>query len=278
VKRSRILIVEDEGLVARDIQMTLQRLGYDVPPPVATGEDAIAAALALEPDLVLMDIRLRGKMDGIEAAEVLRRDGRAPVVFLTAHSDEATLARAKKAEPFGYVVKPFEETDLRTAIEVALYKHAMDLRVRRSEELLSGILDAMSDAVITTDQSGRIVYVNPAAVTLLRMQEEECVGKPLAEVLRISVPGGDEQFVDALLEVPLTRQPRALDGLHLESAKGGESVPIRGVASAVHDGVPGARGLLLVLRDERPAARIRELVRERDLLRARLHERVEDLV
>jgi response regulator RpfG family c-di-GMP phosphodiesterase len=122
----QILVVEDEGIVAADIQDRLISLGYDVPATVASGEEAILKIPHLSPDLVLMDIVLQGEKDGIEIAEEIRQRFEIPVVFLTAHADDSTLKRAKVAEPFAYILKPFEEKELQTALEMALYKHKVE--------------------------------------------------------------------------------------------------------------------------------------------------------
>ena len=120
--KARILVVEDESVVALDIKMRLIKLGYEVSRIVSTGEDAISAAQELKPDLVLMDIVLKGPMLGTEAAQKIHDMLDIPIVFLTAHADDKTLGRAKMAEPFGYITKPFEGVDLRATIEIALYK------------------------------------------------------------------------------------------------------------------------------------------------------------
>jgi signal transduction histidine kinase len=132
----RILIVEDQRLIAADLQCTLERLGYVVIGSVPSGEEAIARAGETSPDLVLMDILLRGKMDGIQAAKLIRDHYDKPVVFLTAYADIETIIRAKITTPFGYLVKPFNERELHAAVEVALHTHQMDRqlaeeRVRR---------------------------------------------------------------------------------------------------------------------------------------------------
>lgn len=128
---TRILIVEDEGIVALDIQQQLIGLGYDVPAMAASGEDAIRKAAETRPDLVLMDIRLKGEMDGIQAAQHIQARSGIPIIYATAHSDEATLQRAKITGPFGYVLKPFETRELHIAIEIALYRHQMELQLKR---------------------------------------------------------------------------------------------------------------------------------------------------
>ena len=126
---TRILVVEDEILVARDLQDLLTEMGYEVPDIAGSGEEALGKIEALRPDLVLMDIRIRGDMDGIAVAEQVRRRYRIPVVYLTAYADDATVQRAKITEPFGYVLKPFQDRELETTIEIALYKHAAERRI-----------------------------------------------------------------------------------------------------------------------------------------------------
>ncbi|MGF1495621.1 MAG: ATP-binding protein [Elainellaceae cyanobacterium] len=126
----KILVVEDERVVARDIEKRLKKLGYAIAASVSTGQDAIAAAADQHPDLILMDIRLKGDMDGVEAAEHIRSQQDIPVIYLTAYADETTLQRAKITEPFGYIIKPFDEKDLHVAIEVALRRRLAELAVQ----------------------------------------------------------------------------------------------------------------------------------------------------
>ena len=139
---ARILVVEDEGIVGLDIQSKLEAMGYDVPTVVSTGAEAISSAERLRPDLVLMDIQLEGKMDGVDAAERIGAAYEIPVVYLTAYSDETTLARAKTTQTFGYLLKPFEERELYTTVEIALYRHRaesekahLEERVRQSQKM-----------------------------------------------------------------------------------------------------------------------------------------------
>ncbi|WP_406660354.1 response regulator [Methanolobus sp. ZRKC3] len=127
----KILVVEDENVVALELKKRLKRLGYQVSSVARSGKEAISKAEGFLPDLVIMDIRLKGDMDGIQAAQVIRENFSIPVVYLTAHSDDETLKRAKQTEPYGYILKPFEEDDLRTAIEIALYKHQMENCLRK---------------------------------------------------------------------------------------------------------------------------------------------------
>lgn len=128
--QNRILLVEDEAIVVRDIETALDRLGYEVVASVDSGEEAVAKARELRPDLVLMDVRLGGAMTGIQAAAEIRQARGTPVIYITAHSDEETLRRAKETGPFGFVVKPFKASELRCAIEVALHKHLYEEAIR----------------------------------------------------------------------------------------------------------------------------------------------------
>ncbi|QWR78848.1 response regulator [Candidatus Magnetomonas plexicatena] len=126
-----ILIVEDERIIARDIEKRLKRMGYAVVGIMTTGENAVKTLSENIPDLVLMDIRLKGKIDGIEAANQIRKQYDIPIIFLTAHSDKDTLDRAKVAQPYGYLLKPFNVKDIATTIEISLYKHKMDIRCKQ---------------------------------------------------------------------------------------------------------------------------------------------------
>jgi len=156
----RILVVEDENIVARDICARLEHFGYSVSEPVATGEEAIARARELKPDLVLMDIMLRGPMDGIQAASAIRLEMDVPVVYLTAFVDDKNLQRAKVTEPFGYLLKPFEERELRITIEMALYKHRMERQLRESNAFNRLLVQTIPFGMDIVDESGRILFMS----------------------------------------------------------------------------------------------------------------------
>lgn len=137
----RVLVVEDESIVSKDIQRSLERLGYEVAGASSTGEKAIELAKEEQPDIVLMDIMLKGEMNGIETANKIKNDRHVPVIFLTAYADQATLNNAKITEPHGYILKPFKEVDLNTSIEVALYKHQKEEEVIKERDLLYSLVE-----------------------------------------------------------------------------------------------------------------------------------------
>lgn len=158
--KTSILVVEDEAIVAKDIQNSLKKLGYNVPSVENSGEDAIESAGQHRPDLVLMDIMLKGQISGIEAADQIKKRYEIPVIFLTAYADESTLSKAKVTEPYGYIIKPFKEIDLHTSIEMALYKHGKEQEVKRERDLYSAIVtDKSSDDCIFVKSNSRLVKV-----------------------------------------------------------------------------------------------------------------------
>ncbi len=180
--RTRILVVEDEAVVARDICQQLREQGYDPVAHTATGEDAIDLAGQHRPDLVLMDIHLAGEMDGITAARTIRDRFALPVVFLTAFSGRETLERAREVEPFGYIIKPFDEQDLRTVVEMAVFKHRAEARHRASEARYRALTESAHDAIITADGAGQIVGWNHGALRIFGYTAAEIHGHSFASL------------------------------------------------------------------------------------------------
>ncbi len=177
----RILIVEDQNITAMDIRQTVQELGYEAIGPVASGNDAVTCALAQRPDVVLMDIMLKGPMDGIEAAQAIRSQYRCPVIYVTAHSDEPTLDRAMITEPFGYILKPINKRELHTAIEMALCRHKLEQGLRESEERYRTAIEYSNDGVAIT-QEGKHVYVNRRFLEMFGYSgPEEILNKSIAD-------------------------------------------------------------------------------------------------
>jgi PAS domain S-box-containing protein len=185
MKKCNILIVEDEALIAANLVHTLSSLGYAVHKPVATGEDAIRAVKARQPDLVLMDIELIGEMNGIEAAEKIRAIADIPIVYLTAYSDDLRLKQARLTEPYGYIVKPAHSRELHATIEMALYKHGLDRKLKASEEKYRDIFENSVMGLFQTVPSGRMINVNNA---LARMYGFSDAAEMLAADLYVGNP------------------------------------------------------------------------------------------
>ncbi|MCX7788308.1 MAG: response regulator [Spirochaetes bacterium] len=181
----RILIVEDENIVALDIKMHLRKYGFQVAGIFSSGEEVLAHIEEAKPDLILMDIKLQGNLDGLETSRIIKERYGLPVVFLTAFADEATLQRAKVMEPFGYIIKPFEEKELRTAIVIGLYRHSMEKKLRYREELFSKTLRSITDAVIVLDPQERIEYMNPVAESLLGQSLIKAQGKKFRDLFTL---------------------------------------------------------------------------------------------
>lgn len=182
---TKILVVEDEAIVAESIRIKLKKMGYYVISTASSADEAIRKTGEYLPDMVLMDIVLQGEMDGIEAAGQIHTLFDIPVVYLTAYSDEKTLLRAKITEPFGYIIKPFKERELQVAIEISLFKHDMEKKLKERNEWFSVTLNSISDGVIATDSKGCVIFMNTVAQSMTGWELDMADGKPLKEVLSI---------------------------------------------------------------------------------------------
>ncbi len=182
---TKILVVEDEAIVAESIRIKLKKMGYSVISTASSADEAIRKTEEYLPDLVLMDIVLQGEMDGIGAAEQIYSRFDIPVVYLTAYSDEKTLIRAKITDPFGYIIKPFKERDLQVAIEIALFKHDMERKLKERNKWFYITLNSISDGVVATDSKGYVLFMNTVAQSMTGWGMDKAEGKPLKEVLSI---------------------------------------------------------------------------------------------
>jgi len=181
-----LLVVEDEVLVARDIKSRLIRMGYQVVDTVTRGQVAIEQALALRPDLILMDIHLADEIDGVEAAIQIRKQFDVPVIFCTAYSNQETLDRAKVSDPYGYVLKPFDNRELEINIEIALYKHRVEKDLSNTRNRLDATLTSISDGVIVTSLPGEICLYNPMAAEITGWGTEDAVSMELSRIMPLS--------------------------------------------------------------------------------------------
>lgn len=254
-----ILLVEDEPVIAMDIRRRLEQLGYPRPVTVKTGEEAIQAAPALQPDLILMDIMLGGEMDGIDTAAHIRGELTVPIIYLTAHADPGTLHRAKITEPFGYIMKPFEDRELHTCIEMALYKHKMERDLRHKERWFATTLRSIGDAVITLDGNGCVTLVNNAAEKLFDLSELDVAGQRFADVFRIR---------DDTTGLPLsTRAALGRNDLYVHASPAtaespsGKTTPVDITITETVDPMDQTGGSVIVLRDATERKRSEEVLR-----------------
>jgi len=170
----KVMVVEDQGIVANDVKMRLTKIGYEVTGVCLSGEEALSHIAVNKPDIILMDIMLGEGIDGIETSAKIRETKDTPIIFLTAYEDEGTLARAKKVNPSGYILKPFDERDLRTAIEIALNNYRMESKLRESEKKFRVLAQEISDAV-TVFAGKAFIWTNEAFVKLTGYRPEELV-------------------------------------------------------------------------------------------------------
>jgi PAS domain S-box-containing protein len=257
----KILIVEDDNIVAADLQKRLMTLGYDIVGIVTSGEEAIKKAILSSPDLVLMNVRLRGEMDGIEAASTLRFQHGIAVVFLSAVADNDTMKRASKTEPFGYILKPFEERELHTTIEMALNRRELERKFKENETWYGTTLRSIGEAVISTNTLGTILFMNTAAENLTGWKMSEVLGKDLLKVFRTSEqtikPHGTNP-VDQILKNKITA---VLKNHATLISREGKEIPIEESASPIKDALGTVVGVVLVFKDVSDRKRVQEALK-----------------
>jgi PAS domain S-box-containing protein len=238
----RILIVEDEKIAAMELRAHILNLGYEPLGPVSSGEEAIANIRDLCPDAILMDIVLKGPMDGIQASNIILSQYSCPIIYVTAHSDQFTLDRAKSTRPFGYIIKPVDERELHIVIEIALYQHEMEEQLREREQWFRTTLKSIDEAIIALDIQGKVTFINPVAQTFLGWPEADAIGKSALEVFDVvgeeseSRPGIRPGKGDKHVSI-LTREKKAL--------------PVVYRAAPIVNGTQDVMGIVIIFR-ERP--------------------------
>ena len=263
VQPVHVLVVEDERIVARDIKACLEGLGYIVAGMATSGEEAIAKARDLCPHIVLMDIRLEGEMDGVEAAQHIWNELQIPVIYATGYSDTATVDRATDSELFGYILKPIKERDLYIAIKNALQRQQQQTSLIEQQRWVSMILKVIGDGVIVTDAQGQVKFLNLVAESLTGWMLEEAVNQPLLQVFQLV----NEQTPHIPLENPVTEVLRTGKTVYLVNpvlliTKEGRQIPIADSAAPLKDNQGNIIGVVVVFRDVAE----RELVQERAAL------------
>ena len=237
MEKKKILIVEDERIVTEDIRTKLEYVGYVVAGIASSGEESLKKTEKLQPDLVLMDIVLEGKMDGIEAASQILSRFNIPVVYLTAYSDERTLKKAKVTEPFGFIIKPFEAQDLFTAIEMALYRHKLRNMLKESEERYNALFDRSLSYVYLHDFNGKFIDANNATLKALGYKRKEILPLNFTSLIDKSQLPKAAQSLEEIIRTGHQKKP---DEYKLRS-KDGSTIWVETEGSLIYkDGKPFA--------------------------------------
>lgn len=264
MNKTRLLIVEDEGLVARDLENMTRTMGYEVCGVANTADEALVQVASLQPELVLMDVVIKGTLDGIAAAEKIWEVYHIPVIYVTAYTDEVTVQRATLSEPFGYILKPFDERELKIAVEMAIYKSRMALKLREREEWLSALLKSIGDGVIATDSEGLITFLNPLAEKLTGWKHEEALNRPLVEVFSTlnCAPGARHEVNRSPEETTLR-------------SKNGTIFPIEKIIMPLNSSAGNSSGRVIVFRDISTRKQTEQALKES---RDRLHQALQGTI
>jgi diguanylate cyclase (GGDEF)-like protein/PAS domain S-box-containing protein len=261
----QIMVVEDERVVAADLEMRLRRLGYRVPAVVSSGEEALCRAAETNPDLVLMDIMLAGQLDGMETAARIKDGLDIPVIYLTAHGDAGTLQRAKSLEPFGYILKPFDERNLHAAVEVALFRAQMERKLKQREQWLAATLQGIGEAVIAIDSKGNIAFMNGVAQAMTGYRQEEATGRSLPEVVRIIHEETRQSMESAALKTLRDGVVVRQEDRTVLVAKDGREIPVAETASPIKDSKGHVTDVVLIFRDMSERRRTEAMLRSLSL-------------
>ncbi|NTU85983.1 MAG: response regulator, partial [Chloroflexales bacterium] len=245
----RLLIVEDEAIIARDLATTVESFGHAVVGVVASGAEALALAAEQQPDLVLMDIHLAGRLDGIATARQLQAQRPLPVIYLTAHVDDETMRRAAATGPVGYLLKPFDERTLWSMLELATHQRQLARQIQTSEARFAVTLRNIGDAVLVTDLAGQITFANDVATQLLGLTLEQLVARPL-EMTLVLVDAATRQPVPSLVaQVLAANRQVQLTAPTLLLAHDGQEWPIEDSAAPVRDDAGALIGVVVVFRE-----------------------------
>lgn len=243
-----VLIVEDEAIVAEDLSDQLTDMGYYICGIADNCADALRLAEQHRPQVVMMDIVIKGGVDGIITAEKIARRFQIPVVFATAYSDASTIARAARAAPYGYITKPYQARDVRAAIEVALYKHTLEQRLKESERWFSATLRCVADGVIATNLAGLVQFVNPAAERLLGKKADALLGQPAVDILQFAEREAQPHPLEQLWQQETPEQAEIIFGLCLQQSTG-RTLHIDLAAAVIRDEQETCVGTVIALRD-----------------------------
>ncbi|HZW38656.1 MAG TPA: ATP-binding protein [Ignavibacteriaceae bacterium] len=244
----KILIVEDELIVANDVALTLKKNGYEVVGISPSGESAIQKAKDHQPDVILVDIKLKGKMNGIEAVEKIKTFLDVPIIYLTANSDKETFENAKITSPLAFLIKPINFNELYTTIEVALFKHKMDKQLRESEKWLSTILNTIHDAVLASDKDGKIKYINPTAHKIAGFTLANTQDSTIFDVFQIYDEKTNAHLVKYLYDA-LSFSKETIFTRNVVLKLQHKEIPVQGRISPILDAQLNVMGMVIVFQD-----------------------------
>lgn len=199
-----ILIVEDEFLIAEGIQEILEKLGYTVVGIESSGSKAIDKLKDTEPDLILMDINLKGDMDGIDTVHRIKKHFNIPVIYVSAYGEDQLIERAQITEPYGYIIKPIKERELKATIKMALYKSHIDKKLSSVKAMLQTVFNSIGIGIIITGSTGNVILMNPIAIKITGWNKEDAIGKPIGELFRVEENVEEDSISDkdeSLLEL-----------------------------------------------------------------------------
>jgi PAS domain S-box-containing protein len=244
-----IVVVEDESIVAKDIQNNLKKLGYNVPATAPNAEVALQKIEEIRPDLVFLDIKLKGDVDGIEVAGKIKETYNIPVIFLTSYVDKSTLDRAKVTEPYGYIVKPFNESDLQSTVEMALYKFQKDQETKDSKDRFENTLSSIDEGAIMCDNGFNVTYLNNKAENLTGRNASACIGKNLTELLSFTDSGKKVVDIDYVKQNLTGQKIFEISNSEITFSEKGNKMPADITVIEVHDEKEEHIGYSFIIRD-----------------------------
>jgi PAS domain S-box-containing protein len=250
MEKTKIMVVEDNRIVAEDIKNNLVDMGYAVNATATSGRKALETASRDTPDIAIMDIQLGRGMNGIDTAAKLRKEYQIPIIYLTAHADEDTVSRAKVTEPSAYLVKPFDIKELKSAVEIAIYKDQMERKVRESEQWLFTTLMSIGDGVIATDWRGRVKFMNHVSETITGWTQSEAMGKPLSEIFHIINENTREICEDPASKVIRNGKLIGLANHTILISRSGREIPIKDSGAPIVLEHGDTIGVVLVFQDD----------------------------
>ena len=259
---NRIMLVEDETIIAMDLTQRLEKYGYTVVATAVSGAQAMERIVSARPDLIIMDIMIKGPIDGIETAIQIQKQYRVPIIFLSANSEESTVARARTAGAYGYLVKPFRPEELHASIEVALVKATMESQLRQSEQWFAKTLRCISDAVVATDDQGKVRFLNPVAEKLTGWSQKEACGRPIQDIVQTIDEHSGGPTANPAIRSLFNQCVSQVPNTSLLLARDGQSVTVEQGAAPIIDDERNLLGAVMVFRDVTQRRQIERALRE----------------